>query len=333
VSVLLPEDFGAIVGNPDRVVVRVNQQDCAEVTWPIDTRKGRVTFPTPGGCKGVFEFGPHNFTFELREGSKPAARIVPNYRYEIVASPKLVYGPLATPAPTVTKSKAFRFPWKSLNVDDHAVTIYYAFDDSNSWNILPKSVDGDPHVIPFSIFAPLSYKGEHSMKVYTSNGFESSEPITVDIQDIFEEVRSTVKGYLPSGTSPNAIIESGLAKIGSILPNAAKVSYSFDDTNIWSDEISYPISMKSLPIAGNLASYITPGDHKITYQFVDNLNNIGKADYYYYVNTAPNVKLTSSQLTLNEAGGRVELPLKVFDEDGNALTLNYVQQFGTRLFA
>jgi hypothetical protein len=25
--------------------------------------------------------------------------------------------------------------------------------------------------------------------------------------------------------------------------------------------------------------------------------------------------------------------LKVFDEDGNALTLNYVQQFGTRLFA
>jgi hypothetical protein len=80
-----------------------------------------------------------------------------------------------------------------------------------------------------------------------------------------EKVRNTVKGYIPSGTSPNAIIESGLKKIGSISPNAAKISYNFDDNDIWSDEISYPISMKSFPIPGNSSSYTTVGDHKITY--------------------------------------------------------------------
>jgi hypothetical protein len=174
-------------------------------------------------------------------------------------------------------------PFEVLNEDDQPVTLYYKFDDSTSWNILPRSENGNANVVPFSIFAPLLYKGAHSMQIYASDSFGSSEPITFGIQNIFEKVRRMVKGYIPLGTSPNAIIESGLKKIGSILPNATKISYNFDDNDIWSDEISYPISMKSFPIPGNSTSYTTAGDHKITYQFVDNLNNVAKADYYYVI--------------------------------------------------
>jgi hypothetical protein len=90
-------------------------------------------------------------------------------------------------------------------------------------------------------------------------------------------------------------------KVGSILPNTAKVSSRSDDNDLCYDESSYPISMKSLPIPGNSASYITPGDHKITYQFKDDFNNVMNIDYYSYVNDAPKVELTSRQLIMNEA--------------------------------
>jgi methanogenic corrinoid protein MtbC1 len=55
-----------------------------------------------------------------------------------------------------------------------------------------------------------------------------------------EEIGQLLKAHVASGTSPNAIIMSGLTKIGSIVPNAAKVSDNFDDHDIWCDELSYP---------------------------------------------------------------------------------------------
>jgi hypothetical protein len=152
-------------------------------------------------------------------------------------------------------------------------------------------VSGNANVVPFSIFVPLSYQGEQVMQIYASDGFGSSEPIRFGIQDIFERVRNTGKGCVGSGTSPNAIIESGLMKVGSILPNTAKISSRFDDNDLWCDESSSPLSMKSLPIPGNSASYITPGDHKITYQFKDDLNNVMNVDYYYSVNNVRKVEL------------------------------------------
>jgi hypothetical protein len=55
-------------------------------------------------------------------------------------------------------------------------------------------VNGNANVVAFSIFAPLSYKGEQAMEIYASDGFGSSESIRFGIQDIFERVRNTVKG-------------------------------------------------------------------------------------------------------------------------------------------
>jgi hypothetical protein len=229
----------------------------------------------------------HYIEFSLRKDGKDVGLKKPTYVYVLAPPPRVVYqGPPAVVQETGGASvdeahEEVGLPFRIVNDDGQSVTLYYKFDDSASWNVLPRNVNFN--VVPFSLFAPLSYEGDHSMQIYASNDFGSSEPITFGIQDIFEKVRNTVKGYVGSGTSPNAIIELGLKKVGTILPNAVKVSYSFDDNNIWSEEVSYPMTMKSIAIPGNSASYVTTGDHKITYEFVDNLNNVARADYYYVV--------------------------------------------------
>jgi hypothetical protein len=205
------------------------------------------------------------------------------FNYKVVPRHPVLVVDVGDLAPVNIAKQEIALPFEVFSEDDEAFTLYYRFEDSASWDILPRSVNEKANVVPFSIFAPLSYNGDHSMQIYVSDGFESSEPITFGIQDIFEKIRNTVKGHFESGISPNTIIESGLKKVGSILPNAAKVSYSFDDNNIWSDELSYPITRQSIAIPVNSGAYVTSGDHKITYEFVDNLNNVAKAEYYYVV--------------------------------------------------
>jgi hypothetical protein len=116
------------------------------------------------------------------------------------------------------------------------------------------------------------------------------------------------------------------AIVQSLTSNSVDVSYSFDDSGVWSKPVSYPLGdMEVLIPHSDFLQHGVEGTHKVILRFAEEGNTVSEDSLEYNINKEPVIQATNTD-TLSLKGvpsGPVTLPLSVMDDDGDEVTLWY----------
>jgi hypothetical protein len=121
----------------------------------------------------------------------------------------------------------------------------------------------------------------------------------------------------------------GLAAVFDLRPlseNLITVSYSFDDSDVWSEAVNYPSEqVKILVPSSESIAHFTPGDHTVTFRVEADGDIMTEEDFYYRVNSRPVIEAQNAEPLTFKArpSGAVILPLATSDGDGDEVSVYY----------
>jgi hypothetical protein len=104
------------------------------------------------------------------------------------------------------------------------------------------------------------------------------------------------------------------------------VSYSFDDSAVWSKPILYPLGQVELLVdKSTWNQYSFPGEHELKLRCEDATEDVHEASMKYTINREPVLHATSQEplLITGAESGPIALPLTVSDSDGDGVSLWY----------
>jgi hypothetical protein len=252
-------------------------------------------------------------------------------------------------------------PFEVTDVDGDAVTLFYKFNGETEWSRAPA---GTPlNVLPGSCFAHLSPDGDHTIHLLASDGTLDSQPVQLGFGSWFKKLGSSVKRIAqkvvkvvkkvapvalniakqfiappqpeePPGEEqpqepPGGEQSHGIGipmRIQSLRGPSVAVSYSFDDSGVWSKPENYPLGEFAVLVpAADFASHATPGQHKILFRYEEPGDMVSQDTWTYEVNSRPAIQVSNAQpLSFKGApSGPVSLPLSVHDVDGDDVSLWY----------
>jgi hypothetical protein len=235
-------------------------------------------------------------------------------------------------------------PMRVSDADGDPITLFYRFDDASSWLAAPA---GDAaNVLPGRLFAGLDRAGAHTLHLDASDGAAESAPVSLGLGALLRGAGPRVRGEgrvrvgkrsgnraapdglpPPPGAPAAAAPAVGIAaEIRSLGGGSVAVSYSFDDSGVWSAPVSYPRGDVAVAVPQSaFRRYAAPGAHKVTLRFLEAGGALAHDEWHYHVNSPPALRVTdAAPLAFSEMPtGSVALPIAVLDSDGDEVALWY----------
>jgi hypothetical protein len=228
--------------------------------------------------------------------------------------------------------ESVQLPINIFDRDGDRVTLFYQFDDDTKWQQTPASTN--LNIFPGSVFANLDPTVEHTIRLLASDGTLKSEPVSIFWPIMMKTDCDVLSGFFGNPFGGDKKQSASMADQGILIPmelrsfrgNSVSISYSFDDSDIWSDPVAYPLGQFNFPIPqAVIQPYCSSGDHKIAFQFQETGNVITQDVCHYTVNSPPHLHVMSAE-SLYFKGTPVEpvtLPLSVLDDDNDEVSILY----------
>jgi hypothetical protein len=160
------------------------------------------------------------------------------------------------------------------------------------------------------------------------NDPDCSNPITLNVFDMIQNIGCQVSNDLPSGklTAESLTGKRLFANLTSLKGTNISVCYNMDGSSERSNPVIYPLGGHQIFVFDDgSCPYLTPGEHKISFRLPDTGGHVSEDSVSYTINSRPLIALTSLKLLSLKTRSidSVSVPISVTDEDGDDIEIFY----------